>query len=393
MVRCVIDPRMIGSAAGGEQRPLVGPPKRRVSAAETGVSASDPRRRWRRYRRRTSRRAAGVALLAAWTVGAACSGSPAAGPESDFGRLVVHTSTGGARIDADGYGLVIDGAAALPVETNDSLEVTDLPTGPVSVELTGVSSNCTVEGENPRVVRVEASAAGRTTFLVACGDVSIAGLRFDGTSHASAGDAPALDLGDEWTIEAWIRPRGPLASEQHLVSKWGTGLAGSYAVYIRGGRLQVSTRQHPKNTTGSSNAVLSPGRWQHVAVTFNAGAARIYIDGVLDNLFTGLHTPQISTTPLTLGYAESFACCHYAGAIDEVRIWRVERSAAEIAGATGRQLSGDEPGLAAYWRLDEGTGDVAADGRGSDLELRLGGEVGSDAADPTWITPGRPIIQ
>ena len=72
----------------------------------------------------------------------------------------------------------------------------------VLVELTGQTSNCTVIGDNPRVVAVDAGETARTTFEVVCGEVSRAALLFDGGSYADAGDAPAFDITTSWTIEA-----------------------------------------------------------------------------------------------------------------------------------------------------------------------------------------------
>ena len=76
--------------------------------------------------------------------------------------------------------------------------------------------------------------------------------------------------------------------------------------------------------------------------------------------------------------------------MDEVRIWGVERSPQEIRGAMNRQLLGDEPGLRAYWRLDEGAGDSSDNAAGVGLEMQLGSVAGSDLADPVWSSPGEP---
>jgi hypothetical protein len=78
-------------------------------------------------------------------------------------------------------------------------------------------------------------------------------------------------------------------------------------------------------------------------------------------------------------------CCHahrltrlrwqdFFGAIDEVRIWRVARSAADIRGTMETYSSAalaKHPDLIAYWTFDEGEGRMVRDvsGHGNDLVL------------------------
>ena len=55
---------------------------------------------------------------------------------------------------------------------------------------------------------------------------------------------------------------------------------------------------------------------------------------------------------------------YYVGDLDEVRIWNVARSAGQIQSNFDRSLVGNEPGLVAYWRFDEGAGTAAFDDSG-----------------------------
>jgi hypothetical protein len=75
----------------------------------------------------------------------------------------------------------------------------------------------------------------------------------------------------------------------------------------------------------------------------------------------------------------------FFGDLDEVRVWDVARTQAEIQAAMGARPSGSDPGLVGYWRLDDGTGSlVAADYSASESHGEL---IGFDPAT-AWIFPG-----
>jgi hypothetical protein len=87
---------------------------------------------------------------------------------SGDGSLTVTTSTTGSNLDPDGYTVVIDGgAASRPIATNGSVTFTG-PAGDHQVALSGVATNCTVSGANPRTVTVPAGGSTTTTFSVSC---------------------------------------------------------------------------------------------------------------------------------------------------------------------------------------------------------------------------------
>ena len=74
-----------------------------------------------------------------------------------------------------------------------------------------------------------------------------------------------------------------------------------------------------------------------------------------------------------------------SGILDEVRIWNVPRTGSEIA-ASMNSLKGKSSGLVAWWRFNEGQGDVAKDATKNRNHGRLGSAVGSDPFDPSWVT-------
>ncbi|HMC71752.1 MAG TPA: hypothetical protein VKJ07_21520, partial [Mycobacteriales bacterium] len=83
------------------------------------------------------------------------------------GSLTVTTSTTGSNLDPDGYTITIDGSFSQPIGTNTSVTFTG-PSGDHTLALSGVASNCTVGGANPRTVTVPSGGTATTTFSVSC---------------------------------------------------------------------------------------------------------------------------------------------------------------------------------------------------------------------------------
>ena len=133
---------------------------------------------------------------------------------------------------------------------------------------------------------------------------------------------------------------------------------------IVGGKLWLRTN----NQIFTGNALVNDGQWHHVAISYDGANFNFYVNGNLDIsrpaanfVFTvggygawlgGGWPPPNSTGRITWPYN---------GALDEVRIWNVARSAAQISANANRELSGTETGLTNYWRFNEGSGGVAID--------------------------------
>src|SRR5262249_19144535 len=69
----------------------------------------------------------------------------------------------------------------------------------------------------------------------------------------------------------------------------------------------------------------------------------------------------VGNTPLRIGARGNDLATGFNGVIDDVRLWNVARSAAQIAQNMTQRLTGNEAGLAANWTFDEGVGLVAND--------------------------------
>jgi hypothetical protein len=84
-----------------------------------------------------------------------------------MGTIQVRTATTGDNPDPDGYTVGVDAGAAQPIGVNGTIQI-PAGAGPHQVTLSGLASNCSVQGENPRPVTVSTGATVGVDFAVSC---------------------------------------------------------------------------------------------------------------------------------------------------------------------------------------------------------------------------------
>ena len=154
------------------------------------------------------------------------------------------------------------------------------------------------------------------------------------------------------------------------------GKAGEYHLLFLHGALLLQLRDNSSGArtfvTASVNVSSWVGSWHHIAVTYDGrgGATAsqgvtIYLDGVAVPVGREDNPAYVAmenrSSPLDIGRdneADGFA---YVGGLDELRLWNVVRTHAEIQAAMSTELTGAEAGLAAYWRFNEGVGTTVGD--------------------------------
>jgi parallel beta-helix repeat protein len=209
-------------------------------------------------------------------------------------------------------------------------------------------------------------------------------LRFDGdTDYVNIADAPALQAGI--TLEAWVRPASfddPTACTRILSDRSDFGGVGFGQ--FEGGRLIFTTFGVQDYITGGRHLAL--GRWNHVAVVFDAGGtASFYVDGALVETIGGPAVAVASKEPLQIGGNPATEDRQrWDGLIDEVRVWGVARSAKEIRGAYLTSIASPAKGLLAGYTFDEGSGASVNDASGNG---RSGGVVGASWTSVPLCTP------
>lgn len=195
------------------------------------------------------------------------------------------------------------------------------------------------------------------------------------------------------------------------------GTANAFGVSLAGGlvRFGVNTGDQGccASTIEGSENVLDDA-WHHVAVVRDAaeGSLAIFVDGTED--FRG--SPGVSTADLSYPdagvpvtgdcgtgqltpygwYLVVAAEKHdagpafpsFAGWVDELRIWNVARTGAEIAADRFRVLPPGTPGLVGSYRFEEGGGTLVADSSGAGAPA--GELIAGVAGNGEWVSgPGQ----
>jgi hypothetical protein len=211
------------------------------------------------------------------------------------------------------------------------------------------------------------------------------GLYFDGVDDELGITEPAslaaLEMDDTLTLEAWVFPRGVGAALGGVI----VNKEGEYAMTrLADGTLGFSLANTvPGWSTVSTGAVLPLHTWSHVALSYDAsaGLAKAYVNGV--EVYSAAASGPIGDYPqhasqddLRIGGRQlndaSASDQWFHGVIDEVSVWRVARSGAQIAADMMTRVSPSTPGLAAVWHFDEADTGVAFDSGPEGHHLALG---------------------
>jgi hypothetical protein len=183
-------------------------------------------------------------------------------------------------------------------------------------------------------------------------------LNLDDHDHVQIADNNSLDLTNNYTLECWFKADA-FGGWQGLISKYHTLGANGYMLRLLGSELQFD-----EMTSVGLN--LQPRVWYHVTAVNSNGTRRLYRNGQSVSLTGTPLAVRANADPLCFGVDFLPDNNRFLrGQMDEVRIWNVVRSAAEIQNAFQRRLLGTETGLVAYFQFDDlpnQTGDIFSSG-------------------------------
>ena len=174
-------------------------------------------------------------------------------------------------------------------------------------------------------------------------------INFDGVNDLISSTSTGFPIGNSArTIEAWVKTTqnttgGAIMTYGNLTNN------NRFALYQSSGKLNFVAENNDYNT----NVTLNDGVWHHVAATHDGTNLKIYLDGVQVGT-TQIKTFNTTGTQFSIGYRGVSGLEHFNGSIDEVRVWNVARTAEQIAGSMNCELQGNETGLVAYYKMNQG---------------------------------------
>ena len=222
-----------------------------------------------------------------------------------------------------------------------------------------------------------------------CNKAGNKALHFSGSTYASIPDTASLHPTD-LTVEAWVR-FALLPSTSIVIAKpYGAASADSFAIWYQSGSLVAGVALVDDSTPNLRNAWTPDlGRYYHLAFTYEhaTGKQKLYIDGSLLVTGTAPGDPIYDAHPVYIGADSNSGSMigQFVGDIDEVAVWPTARSIDQIQADLLACNPSSFSGMAAYWPLDEGTGQVIGDKSANANNGYLGSIQSADSEDPTWI--------
>ena len=190
-------------------------------------------------------------------------------------------------------------------------------------------------------------------------------VEFTGFGFGTVANRPVQD---DFTLEAWIKTTdvGVGATPDFflgngLIYADIAGVANDFGTSILNSKFAFGVGN--PDTTILSTTTVNTGAWIHVAATrkMSTGAIQVFVNGTMEASATVAQTNSLTASAsLSLG-ANTIDGRYYTGTMDEVRIWSVVRTQAEISANMHKRMQGNEANLVGYYRFDQPGSDTATD--------------------------------
>ena len=201
-------------------------------------------------------------------------------------------------------------------------------------------------------------------------------LSLDGNgSYVEINDSESLNnIVDQVTVSVWIKLTAFPEDYAPIISKTDERdpefKNRSYFVNLKSDgsiRFAASPEGESDVKLYSPKNAIKLNTWHHIAGVIDAqnDTIKFLIDGVKVSSrdFKGVKSIYNSKLPLRIGWTQEEVDAHASvnGLIDEVRVWNIARSDADIRNDMITELNGDEPGLVGYWKFNKVTDGIISD--------------------------------
>jgi hypothetical protein len=199
---------------------------------------------------------------------------------------------------------------------------------------------------------------------------------------------PALTLGGDMTVEAWVYADGAPGTWSRVVDLGNGQANGNLVLGFESNTGRLFFEAYNGGTSlgrVTATEALPTGSWQHVAATVSsANVVTLYVNGVAIRSGSLTAAPtQLSRSSNFVGRSNWTADAYLRGAIRGLRVYDDARSAAEVLADMAGGADGADPNLLAAFSLDGSTTGLL----GQSLTLAGGaafGTTGAVGADGVW---------
>ena len=216
-------------------------------------------------------------------------------------------------------------------------------------------------------------------------------VNVNGTSdYITAPHNAAFNFGTgDFAIEFWHKS-APITGIQVFIDKRSDGCNDGqhWAIQKHNGGLRFYVNEPGPSAQQVNITNACDNSWHHIAFVRNGNSVRAYRDGLLVENLTTTTSPNVdNTSPLGIANGDcNYAYPRFAGYLDELRFWNTSRTQTEIAGNMNTELTGNESGLVAYYKMNE-------NGQGQNITVANSAiATGSTLNGTTYGTTTTPIF-
>ena len=177
--------------------------------------------------------------------------------------------------------------------------------------------------------------------------------------------------GNQITVEGWFYPTTQLFNNTALI---GEAYEGDGVIkFVLSSEFESGVQKIKAGffsdaygwVQGTSSVNLSYNQWTHIAATYDQANIKIYVNGSLTCTYANTNALPNGSESWFLGKKwDEAEYCFFPGTMDEVRIWNVARTQAQIQFSMNNRISTTTSGLVGYYKLDESSGTTATDATG-----------------------------
>ena len=223
--------------------------------------------------------------------------------------------------------------------------------------------------------------------MTVAGAGSGSALHFDGTDDIVR-VPPAIQFAPgagSFTVECWVQVDDPTHLDGLVECADGDFTNGWRLRHAANGAFLFAVNGATATRTASGGPAPASGAWHHVAGVLDTtlGQTRLYVDGALAATDAG--GAPVAVTPTAALFFGKSGTAFLKGSLDEVRVWSLARTEADIRRDMFRRLTGGEPLLRAYWRIDNDVLQLVVDTTTGQHTGTLGADANVMADDPATL--------